>query len=289
MKSYSEIAGDGGSRVVEQIVQQQNEIEIRLSDIKHLLAVGSGKGGVGKSSIAVQLALALHGAGKKVALLDLDLNGPSVARLCKLRDAVLVPGENGLLPPKTSDGIAVFSVGSVLSEEQSLEFESVSTGSSHTWRQTREFATLSSLLAGIQWGTLDVLLVDLPPGPERTKQFLEFFGPRLNLILVTLPSDISAGVVARGLSAVEKLPSSVLGYIENMKGYLDPETGVLRPLFPESRDVNIELDRLGELPFEPELASLCDSGLKYQVWSKLQIAKVIQKIAHDLWNQLESY
>ncbi|HSD10590.1 MAG TPA: P-loop NTPase [Candidatus Binatia bacterium] len=260
MKGYHDIAGDGGSDVLGQVVAKRNKIVASLAGVRHMIAIGSGKGGVGKSTLTMQLACAFRAAGASVAVLDADLNGPSQARIAGLAATMLVPGLEGLVMPRTPSGIGVVSMGLVVPESKALDFDSVADGDSYVWRATREFALLGDLLAGVAWGALDYLLVDLPPGAERTVQYAEFLGSAAGLVLVTIPSDVSRGVVSRAIAALGKAPNRVLGYVENMKGYACSGCRTIRPLFPESGSIDLGLPLLGSVPFDPDLAAACDRG-----------------------------
>ncbi len=260
MKSYHDIAGDGGSDVIGQVVAKRSKIAERLAGVRHLVAIGSGKGGVGKSTLTMQLAHALRARDLRVAILDADLNGPSQARLAGLRGATVVPGADGLIPPRTASGIAVVSMGILVPESEAVDFASVSSGDSYVWRATREFSAFGDLLAGVAWGSVDFLLVDLPPGAERTFQYAEFLGAAAAFVLVTIPSDVSRGVVSRALAAMRKTPNRVLGYVENMDGYYCGGCDGVRPLFATSSTVALDVPRLGSVPFDPELAAACDRG-----------------------------
>jgi len=151
MKRYQDIVGDGGSRVLEQVAQQRTRITDGLAGVRHLVAVGSGKGGVGKSTLTLHLAGALCARGLRIAIFDADFNGPSQARMAGVQGALFVPGTHKLSLPRTSNGIAVFSMGSLIPESEALDFESAAQGESHTWRATREFALLSEILASVEW------------------------------------------------------------------------------------------------------------------------------------------
>jgi ATP-binding protein involved in chromosome partitioning len=262
MRTYSQIVGDGGSGVAEQIAGLEARIAARLADVRHLVAIGSGKGGVGKSTLTRQLAAVLAAAGKRVGILDADLNGPSQAVLGGVAGVPPIPGEEGLLVPRGRDGVAILSLGSTLAAGAVLAWPDTAVEHSHVWRATREFANLAELLAAAHWGALDLLLVDLPPGPERTVQFVSFLGARTGVVLVTIPSALARGVVARSVDGLRPLPNRVLGYIENMSGYACEGCGTVRPLFPESPEAaELGLDCLGRVPFDPELARLCDRGV----------------------------
>src|SRR5262247_3131875 len=174
MKRYYDIVGDGGSGILEQVAEQRSRITDGLAGVRHLVAVGSGKGGVGKSTLTLQLAGALRARGLRIAILDADFNGPSQARMAGVQGALFVPGSQKVALPRTQNGIGVFSMGSLIPESEALEFESASQGESHTWRATREFALLSEILGSFEWGELDLLMFDLPPGAERTVQYADF-------------------------------------------------------------------------------------------------------------------
>jgi len=257
VKSYHDIVGDGGSRILEQVAEQRTRIADGLAGVRHLVAVGSGKGGVGKSTLTLHLAGALRARGLRVAILDADFNGPSQARMAGVQEALFVPGRHKVALPRTRNGIAVFSMGSLVPESEALEFESAADGESHTWRATREFALLGEILASFEWGALDLLLFDLPPGAERTVQYAEFLGPRTAFLLVTIPSEVARGVVARSVAALSKGPSTLrpaqgrpersrgatglragptrlLGYVENMSGYYCRDCDAIKPLFGSS-------------------------------------------------------
>ena len=153
-------------------------------------------------------------------------------------------------------------MGSLIPESEALEFESAAHGESHTWRATREFALLGEILGSFEWGALDVLMFDLPPGAERTVQYAEFLGPRTSFLLVTIPSDVSRGVVARSVAALSKGPNRLLGYVENMSGYYCRDCNAIKPLFVSSATQRTSaIPCLGTVPFDPELARHCDRGI----------------------------
>ena len=270
---------------MEQVVSKRAEIEENLSGVRWMIAVASGKGGVGKSTLSMQIAAALNGMGHSVCLLDADLNGPSLGRLSGLHHAALVPGERGLIVPRTRHGIGVVSMGLVVPESKAVDFSSVAVGESHTWRATREFATLADFLRGTDWGSPDFLLIDLPPGAERCYQFAQFLGRRVKFVLVTIPSDLSGGVVSRSVDAVEKAGSRILGYVENMSGYHCPETGKILPLFPKGI-LRLDLPRLGQIRFDPTLALNCDRGLTIEDAPQSPVAREIIGVAEGMLSRL---
>jgi ATP-binding protein involved in chromosome partitioning len=235
MKRYHDIVGDGGSRILEQVAEQRARISDGLAGVRHLVAVGSGKGGVGKSTLTLHLAGALRARGLRIAILDADFNGPSQARMAGVQGGLFVPGSHKVALPRTTNGIAVFSMGSLIPESEPLEFESAAHGESQTWRATKEFSLLGEILGSSEWGALDLLMFDLPPGAERTVQYADFLGPRTSFLLVTIPSEVARGVVARSVAALSKGPNRVLGYVENMSGYYCRDCNAIKPLFVSGR------------------------------------------------------
>jgi len=286
MKGYHDILGDGGSRILEQITDQRARITDGLAGVRHLVAVGSGKGGVGKSTLTLHLAGALRARGLRIAILDADFNGPSQARMAGVQDALLVPGSEKVALPRTRDGIAVFSMGSLIPESEALEFESAAQGESHTWRATREFALLGEILRSVEWGELDLLMFDLPPGAERTVQYADFLDPRTSFLLVTIPSEVSRGVVTRSVAALSKASARLLGYVENMRGYYCRDCNAIRPLF-DSGPPNLGIPCLGSVPFDPELARHCDLGIPFAEFSDTPAGRALDHIAQQLLDSLD--
>jgi ATP-binding protein involved in chromosome partitioning len=327
MKGYHDIVGDGGSGILEQVAGQRTRITDGLAGVRHLVAVGSGKGGVGKSTLTLHLAGALRARGLRIAILDADFNGPSQARMAGVQGALLVPGSHKVALPRTSNGIAVFSMGSLIPESEALEFESAAHGESHTWRATREFALLSEILGSVEWGALDLLMFDLPPGAERTVQYADFLGPRTAFLLVTIPSEVARGVVARSVAALSEGPNRLLGYVENMSGYYCRDCNAIKPLFsdrgasprrpprhalslgassprservarslrslaaereasPEPSDLGIPC--LGTVPFDPELARHCDTGIPLAELPETPVGRALEHVAQHLLDSLES-
>jgi len=297
MKGYHDIVGDGGSGILEQVAEQRSRIADGLAGVRHLVAVGSGKGGVGKSTLTLHLAGALRARGLRIAIVDADFNGPSQARMAGVQGSLFVPGEHKVALPRTRNGIAVFSMGSVIPESEALDFESAAQGESHTWRATREFALLGEILASFEWGTLDLLMFDLPPGAERTVQYADFLSPfdsaqgkpRVSFLLVTIPSEVARGVVARSVAALSKGANRLLGYVENMNGYYCRDCNAIKPLFDtdQSRPSALKIPCLGTVPFDPELARHCDQGSLTEL-PNTPVGRALDHVAQQLLDSLEA-
>jgi ATP-binding protein involved in chromosome partitioning len=289
VKSYYDIVGDGGSRVLEQVAEQRSRITDGLAEVRHLVAIGSGKGGVGKSTLTLHLAEALRARGLRIAILDADFNGPSQAHMAGVEGALFVPGSRKVALPRTRTGIGIFSMGTMIPELEALEFESVAHGESHTWRATREFALLGEILGAFEWGALDLLMVDLPPGAERTVQFADFLGPGTSFVLVTIPSEVARGVVARSVAALSKGPNRLLGYVENMSGYYCQDCNAIKPLFVSPEQSCLEMiPCLGTVPFDPELARHCDQGIPLAEMLDTPVGRALEHVAQHLLDSLES-
>ena len=274
--------------VLEQVAEQRSRITDGLAEVRHLVAIGSGKGGVGKSTLTLHLAEALRARGLRIAILDADFNGPSQAHMAGVEGALFVPGSRKVALPRTRTGIGVFSMGTMIPELEALEFESVAHGESHTWRATREFALLGEILGAFEWGALDLLMVDLPPGAERTVQFADFLGPGTSFVLVTIPSEVARGVVARSVDALSKGPNRLLGYVENMSGYYCQDCNAIKPLFVSPEQSCLEIPCLGTVPFDPELARHCDQGIPLAEMLDTPVGRALEHVAQHLLDSLES-
>ena len=182
-------------------------------------------------------------------------------------------------------------MGSLIPESEALEFESAAHGESQTWRATREFALLGEILRSFEWGTLDLLMFDLPPGAERTVQYADFLGPRTSFVLVTIPSEVSRGVVARSVAALSKGPNRLLGYVENMSGYYCRDCNAIKPLFVSSESseaAGLEIPCLGTVPFDPELARHCDLGIPLAAPRETPVGLALTQIAERLLDVLDN-
>jgi ATP-binding protein involved in chromosome partitioning len=257
MKRYRDIAGDGGSDVVGQVGAQQARLGARLREVKAILAVVSGKGGVGKSSITANLAGAFALAGARVGVLDADLNGPSMATMLGVRGRKLLVSADGVEPPAGPLGIRVMSMDLLLSGDATpLTWEAPSQAEAHTWRGTMEANALREFLADTAWGPLDVLLIDLPPGTDRLATVTGLLPFLAGTVVVTIPADVAHLVVRKSITVARAAPAPVLGVIENMAGMF-PGPGAE----PVARESGVPF--LGRVPFDPGLAAAADRGEPY--------------------------
>lgn len=259
IRTYYDLAPDTGSDVLGQIRGQVQRLHRRLTQVRFTLAVLSGKGGVGKSVVTANVAAALAGEGRRVGVVDADLNGPSMAKLLGARGQRLLVKADGVEPAVGAAGIRVISMDLLLAgEDAPVEWKGPQ-AESFVWRGTLEAAALREFLADTEWGALDYLLLDLPPGADRIEPVHDLLPHLGGVVFVTLASDLSQFVVRKAVHRVRELGIPIIGFIENMAGYVCPHCGAQGPLFGMSADLD-GVPNLARIPFDPELTALADRG-----------------------------
>jgi ATP-binding protein involved in chromosome partitioning len=254
MKRYRDIAGDGGSDIAGQVHVQQSRLRERLGRVRAIVAVVSGKGGVGKSSLTASLANCLALDGWRVGVLDADLNGPTMAKLLGVRGRTLAVGAEGVTPPESVLGVKVMSMDLLLpSDDTPLTWHAPTQDEAHTWRGSMEVNALREFLADTTWGELDALLVDLPPGTDRLATVTGVVPALAGTVIVTIPSDVAHLVVRKSITVAARAKAPVLGLVENMAGLFPGPAGEQL-----AREAGIPF--LGSVPFDPELALAGDRG-----------------------------
>ena len=253
-KRYRDIAGDGGSNIVGQVQAQQERLRRRLAGVRAIVAVLSGKGGVGKSSVTANLAACFALDGGRVGVLDADLNGPTMAKMLGVRGGKLVVRDGAVEPPRNALGIKVMSMDLLLpSDAAPLTWDAPTQDEAHTWRGTMEANALREFLADTDWGDLDLLLLDLPPGTDRLVTVTSLVPSLAGTVVVTIPSDVSQLVVRKSLTLAAQGRARLLGLVENMAGlFPGPDVETL------AREAGTPF--LGRIPFDAELARAADAG-----------------------------
>jgi ATP-binding protein involved in chromosome partitioning len=266
MKTYADIVGDGGSNVLAQVQQQVARLQERLSSVRHVVAVMSGKGGVGKSCVTVNLAAACALQGQRVGILDADINGPSVAKMLGVRAYTPQLTSQGVLPAQGPVQLQVMSMDLFLLDDHTpVRWDAPTQQEAFVWRGTMEMTTLREMLTDTVWGELDYLFLDLPPGPDRFPNVAGLLPFMAGALMVTIPSQVSQLVVQRSLTlAKEALPGRIIGLVDNMQGYTCPHCHTLGALFPEASSDDtahaLQVPYLGGIPFDPHLALAADRG-----------------------------
>ncbi len=301
MKSYFDIKGDGGSNVAAQVQAQDERLEERLRNVTHIVAIMSGKGGVGKSSVTVNLAAALQSAGHVVGVVDADINGASIVQMTGVSRKPEV-GENGVSPAVARNGVQVMSIDLFLDEGDPVEWISTTEKGAYAWRGMVEVGAIREMLADTDWNEPDILLIDLPPGTDKLPNLLDIL-PRLTAaIVVTVPSRASQYVVRKSVLIAQKyLGDRPIGLIENMATFICTSCDTEHVLFRggDTTDWISELGiiRLGTIPFDPELSEMIDSGRTYfpamngantDAHSAPVAVPAIRQIGHDLIDMISN-
>lgn len=229
-----------------------------LPGVRHVIAVASGKGGVGKSTVAVNLAVALAQLGAKVGLLDADVYGPSVPLLMGTRETPHVINEK--IIPVERYGVQMMSLGFLLPDDQAV-----------IWRGPMVAGTVRQLLTDVEWGEKDYLVVDLPPGTGDAPMTLSQSVPITGVVIVMTPQDVAFAIAGKAVAMFRKLeeglgrPIPILGIIENMSGFACPHCGEVTPVFAgkggEHAAERLGVPFLGSIPLDPNISLSGDGGV----------------------------
>ncbi len=248
--------------------------------VKNFLMVSSGKGGVGKSTTSVNIAIALAQQGKKVGLLDADIYGPNIPRMLGVSDVKPEVNGNKVLPIKAY-GIEMMSMGSLMEEGQSL-----------IWRGAMIMKAIEQFLRDILWSELDVLVIDMPPGTGDAQLTLAQSVPVTAGLTVTTPQGVSLDDSRRSLDMFKKLNIPIAGIVENMSGFIAPDTGVEYDIFGKgtSEPMAKEFDTkvIAEIPIEPSIRTGGDEGKPITFVSPTsESAKRYVSAAESIWETIE--
>ena len=253
----------------------------KLPGVTHIVAVASGKGGVGKSTTAANFALALQALGLKVGLLDADIYGPSVPRLFNVHGQPEVSDDEKLIP-KQPFGLKVMSIGFLVDEEAPM-----------VWRGPMVMSAVTQLLRDVAWAPLDVLVVDMPPGTGDAQLTLAQNVPISGAVIVSTPQDLALIDARRGISMFQKVQVPILGVIENMSYFVCPNCGSRHDIFAHG-GAKAEAERLGvkflgEIPLTMDIRERSDSGRPIVVSAPDSPQTAIYlSIASAVWEQLSS-
>ena len=247
----------------QQMADEQQQIRQRMGRIKHKILVLSGKGGVGKSTVAANLAASLSERGHKVGLLDIDIHGPSIPQILGLHAsrAELAPsdGDRSLLHPISADtNLSVMSIGFLLENRESAVI----------WRGPMKYNMIKQFLKDVAWGDLDYLIVDSPPGTgDEPLSVVQLIENATGAIVVTTPQDLAVSDVRKCVTFCRQLSLPVLGVVENMSGFVCPSCGERTDIFKTgggrrmAKEMGIPF--LGSIPIEPRVVDAGDSGTSY--------------------------
>ena len=217
MRTYHELTNPDRSGLLDQILTQRRRVADRLAGVRRTIAVMSGKGGVGKSYVTAHLARALAREGQQVGILDADLNGPTIPRLLETPRAAHRTSDDGVEPAIGLDGVKCISMALLLEDGAPLAFKGPS-AESFVWRGAMEASALREFLGDVNWGSLDTLLLDLPPGMQRYIELCDILGKPPAVLTVTIPTPESRDAVRRAMRAAVEQGSDIVGIVENMVG-----------------------------------------------------------------------
>lgn len=264
IRTYHEVESQTGDLLVDQITGQRRRLESRLAGVRNLIAVGSGKGGVGKSLVTANLAAALAGEGWAVGALDADLNGPSLARMLGASAGQLVDGTEGVAPVSAPSGVRVMSMELLQNDADAPLRWRAPAGDGFLWQSSIETGAVREFLSDVAWGELDFLLMDLPPGTDKMMRVFQLLPGLGTLLLVTTPSEMSRRVVGRAARLAREQGIPTVALVANMTEYVCPCCGHSDPLFPGDGVARLAgatgLEVWGRIPFDPRLGEASDRG-----------------------------
>eukprot|EP01124_Arcella_intermedia_P028598 TRINITY_DN5847_c0_g1_i3.p1 TRINITY_DN5847_c0_g1~~TRINITY_DN5847_c0_g1_i3.p1 ORF type:complete len:292 (-),score=63.89 TRINITY_DN5847_c0_g1_i3:81-956(-) len=253
----------------------------KIPGVQHIIAVSSGKGGVGKSTVAVNLALAFEKMNLKTGLLDTDIYGPSVPIMMNLKSQRALANEANFLIPLRNYNISCMSIGFMVPEDKPV-----------VWRGPLVMGALQQMLKQVVWGDLDVLVLDLPPGTGDTQLTLAQTAPLSGAVIVSTPQDLALADVIRGANMFKLVDVPLLGIIENMSYYHCPNCAHEDHIFGDSGAPKLadqlEIDFLGKIPLNKTIRETTDEGKPIVVSNpNSPLAQIYIQIAKKIYTKLQ--
>ncbi len=238
--------------------QERQDLMKQLCRIKHKLIVLSGKGGVGKSTVASNIALSLAASGKSTGIMDVDIHGPSIPRILGLEGSPVETMEQGLLPVSGGENLKVMSIGFLLRGKDEAVI----------WRGPLKNGVIKQFIKDVEWGDLDYLVIDCPPGTgDEPLSVIQMIEDLDGAIIVTTPQDVSIIDVRRSIKFCETVELKVLGVIENMSGFVCPHCQETTDIFKSGGGEKMAEDMgvpfLGRIPLDPQITEASDKGVPY--------------------------
>jgi ATP-binding protein involved in chromosome partitioning len=255
-----------------------------IIDVKHVILVLSGKGGVGKSTVSTNLASALAAHGRQVGLLDLDIHGPNIPKMLGIEDQRPAVLEKTMEPIHVTGTLAVMSMAFLLPD----------TSTPVIWRGPMKMAVIQQFLSEVNWGSLDYLIVDLPPGTGDEALSIIQLAPNVQgAIIVTTPQDVSVLDAVKAVKFIEKLELPVIGIIENMSGMICPHCGDTIDLFGsgggEKAARELGIPYRGSIPLDPAMVKAGDEGRPYILrHADTPTWKAVDAVMENLVKRVES-
>ena len=266
-------------------VDEKLKLEMKMAKIKHKIAVISGKGGVGKSTVTVNLAMAFatHGYVNSVGILDADITGPCVPKILGIKGQKLQTTTHGISPAVGPLGIRVVSMDFLLPSDETPVI----------WRGPLKMKAIQQFLSDITWGDLDFLFIDLPPGTgDEPLSIMQLLPDMDGVVIVTIPSEVSQIVVKKAVTFARRMNVPVIGIIENMSGFVCPKCGEKVDIFSagggEKIAEDLKIPFLGKIPIDPDICKDSDKGSPFIIeHPKSQASKVFMKFVGKVEEFLE--
>lgn len=275
-------AGPGADKMRQQ-AEEEMKMARNMKRIKHKISVMSGKGGVGKSTVSVNLAMALAMKGKQVGILDMDIHGPNVPKMLGIEGQRLEAVEGGIGPVIVEPGIKVISMAFLLENPDTPVI----------WRGPLKLSAMKQFLGDVVWGDLDYLIIDLPPGTgDEHMNVAQLLPESEGAVIVTTPQEVALLDSRKSVKFAETLKMPVIGIVENMSGLICPHCGKKIDLFKSgggekaAKEMNIKF--LGKIPLEPKIVEDSDAGIPFVVENQDSIsAKAFNDIAENVLKIVE--
>lgn len=257
----------------------EEEVAIRtsLEKIKHKLLVMSGKGGVGKTSVSVNLAIALANKGFQVGLMDVDMHGPDIPRMLGLKEPLSINENRKLAPMRYNNHLSAVSIEALIPRKDDAII----------WRGPMKFSVIKQFIGEVDWGELDFLIIDAPPGTGDEPLTIAQIIKDACAVIVTTPQEVALADVRKSINFCKTVDMRIAGLIENMSGCVCPQCGQLVSLFGSGGGQRTALEMnipfLGSVPFDPRMVHCGDAGLSFQQqYSDSEITAQFSRIADTL-------
>ncbi|MCK4652189.1 MAG: Mrp/NBP35 family ATP-binding protein [Methanosarcinales archaeon] len=261
---------------------QDNRLKERMANVKHKILVMSGKGGVGKTTVAINLALTLATKGYEVGVMDADIHGPNVPKMLGIEDLRPDVAEDGILPVLVPPRLKVMSLAFLLESKDTPV----------VWRGPLKMGAIKQFISDVFWGNLDYLIVDLPPGTGDEPLSVAQLIPDIDgAIIVTTPQDVALLDSRKSVSFARAIGMPIIGIIENMSGFKCPNCGEVIDLFKigggEHSAADMDVPFLGRIPIEPKIVESGDSGIPFVLEHESEAADAFEAIVDRVKEMVE--
>ncbi|MEM2957711.1 MAG: Mrp/NBP35 family ATP-binding protein [Candidatus Jordarchaeaceae archaeon] len=269
---------------MQEVLDEERRVRERMAKVKHKIIVMSGKGGVGKSTVAANLAVAMSKLGSRVGILDSDIHGPSIPKIMGVEGMRPSGGPTGIYPILSGYGVRVISIDLFLENSEDPVI----------WRGPLKMSAIRQFLSDVDWGELDYLFIDLPPGTgDEPLSVMQLLPNMDGAVIVTAPSDLSKHVVKKAINMSIKMNIPVIGIIENMSGFVCPKCGEKYDLLGSgvgkemAEEMNVRF--LCQIPIDPEISRNSDKGVSFLIEDpNRESSKIFMKIAQKIKSIVEN-